>query len=89
MQIANNLFTLSLSLRVCSNNLPYVNLSLSLSLSPNQDKSKINDTKDDNFKDENDKNDTLGMKMVIYPNLKSVIYIFAFLFLGEWSWLGY
>ena len=66
-----------------------LSLSLSLSLSPNQDKSKINDTKDDSFKDENDKNDTLGTKMIIYPNLNSVIYIFAFLFLGEWSWLGY
>jgi hypothetical protein len=87
MRIAHNLFTLSLSLRVCSNNLPHVNVSLSLSL--NQDKSKINETKDDNFKEENDKNDTLGTKMIIYPNLKSVIYIFAFLFLGEWSWLGY
>jgi hypothetical protein len=64
-------------------------MSLFLSLSPNQGKSKINDTKDDNFKDENDKNDTLGTKMIIYPNLNSVIYIFAFLFLGEWSWLGY
>ena len=62
---------------------------MSLSLSFNQDKSKMNETKDDNFKEEKDKNDTLGTKMIIYPNLKSVIYIFAFLFLGEWSWLGY
>ena len=60
-----------------------------MSLSLNQDKSKINETKDDNFKEEKDKNDTLGTKMIIYPNLKSVIYIFAFLFLGDWSWLGY
>jgi hypothetical protein len=87
MRIANSLFILSLSLRVCSSNLPDVNVSLSLSL--NQDKSKLNETKDDNFKEEKDKNDTLGTKMIIYPNLKSVIYIFAFLFLGEWSWLGY
>ena len=87
MRIANTLFTLSLSLRVCSNNLLVVNVSLSLSL--NQDKSKMNETKDDNFKEEKDKNDTLGTKMIIYPNLKSIIYIFAFLFLGEWSWLGY
>ena len=49
----------------------------------------MNETKDDNFKEEKDKNDTLGTKMIIYPNFESVIYKFAFLcFFWEWSWLG-
>ena len=59
-----------------------------MSLSLNQDKSKMNETKDDNFKEEKDKNDTLGTKMIIYPNLKSVSYIFAFLFFGGVELVG-